>query len=167
MERTGARAPRRAAPCASLQPVCSHPPRAHMRAAPSAHLGGRMALRMSSVCSALPLLSTPNVSFLPLAFSLSRLLLTSTGLSYLTRLSTGGIIPPRPALPTARRTPGQCRRTRDQRMVATFLCATNLRCSGWPYNTSIKGRACRTSKGESQLISIKQWRRSRALLPWA
>ena len=63
-------------------------------AAHTSHLGGRIALRMSSVWSALPLLSTPNVSFLPLALSFSRLLLTSTGLSYLTRLSTGGIILP-------------------------------------------------------------------------
>ena len=46
---------------------------------------------MSSVWRALPFLSTPNASpLLPLA--LSRLLLTRTGLSYFTRLSTGGII---------------------------------------------------------------------------
>jgi hypothetical protein len=46
---------------------------------------------MSSVWRALPFLSTPKASPL-LPLDLSRLLLTSTGLSYFTRLSTGGII---------------------------------------------------------------------------
>lgn len=58
-----------------------------------------MALRMSSVCRALPFLSTPKASEPFLPFALSRLLLTSTGLSYLTRLSTGGIILSRSARP--------------------------------------------------------------------
>ena len=56
------------------------------------HLGGRMAFRISSVCNAFPFLSTSKASEPLLAFDLSRLPLMRTGLSYLTRLSTGGII---------------------------------------------------------------------------